>query len=60
MKTIHTILIAIIAFGIGIIAYYNMTESRECETIGHASQRLSEFQDVNNDRVIHTHRYIKN
>ena len=60
MNKVNTILIGVITLGVGIVAYYSMTESRECETIGHASQRLSEFQDTSNDRVIHTHRYIKN
>ena len=57
MKKIQTILIAIITVGVGIVAYFQMTESRECETKGHASQRLAEFYT---DEGIHKHRYIKN
>ena len=57
MKQIQTILIAVIAIGVGIVAYFQMTESRECETEGHASQRLAEFYT---EEGIHTHRYIKN
>ena len=57
MKHIQTILISVITLGVGIIAYFQMTESRECETFGHASERLADW-DAN--RAIHTHRYLKN
>ena len=56
MKDLKTVLFGAITIGVGIIAYYSMTETRECETLGHASQRLTEYQSSGN---IHTHRYIK-